>query len=328
MTPFELQAATSAEDAVARLAAHPGAALLAGGTTQLPLMKLGIVRPGIVIDISRIGHDAIERDGHGWHIGALARNADVARHPGLVAELPMLTQAILMGASGQIRAMATVGGNLLQRTHCPYFRDMHTACNKRVPGSGCDAVGGQHRGQAVLGTSRQCIATHPGDMAVALAALDASVVLLGPRGRRQVTFTDFNLEPGDTPDRETLLDADEMVLALHVPAPPVARRSLYRKVRDRTSYAYALVSCAVALDLECGVARDVRIALGGVATRPWRAWQAEAALRGRVAGPDEFRRAAGLALAGAVPGSQNGFKVGMAEQVVARSLAELAGLAE
>ncbi len=324
MTPFNLQTATSAENAVALLAANPGAALLAGGTTQLPLMKLGVARPGTLIDIGRIGHDAIERDGDGWRVGALARNADVARHPELAAELPMLTQAILMGASGQVRAMATVGGNLLQRTHCPYFRDVHAACNKRTPGSGCDAIGGQHRAQAVLGTSRQCIATHPGDMAVALAALDASVVLLGPRGWRTVAFTGFNLEPGDTPERETTLADDEIILAIHVPAPAVAGRSLYRKVRDRASYAYALVSCAVALDLERGVVRDVRIALGGVATRPWRAWQAEAALRGQVAGPDAFRRAAGLALVGAVPGRQNGFKVAMAEQVLVQSLAELA----
>ena len=315
MTPFALHVARSPGDAVALLAARPGAALLAGGTTLLALMKLDVTKPSDVIDISRIGHDGIERTASGWRIGALARNGDVARHPVIGAGLPVLAQAILQGASGQLRNMATVGGNLLQRSHCPYFRDVHSACNKRAPGSGCDAIGGQNRGQAVLGTSAHCIATHPGDMAVALAALGARVNLLGPEGERTVAFTGFNVEPGDTPDRETVMRPGEIILSVDVPAPLFARRSLYRKVRERASYEYALVSCALALDLdEAGTIREAR---------PWRAWDAEAALRGRRPGAAAFGKAAELAVMGAVPQSHNAFKIGLARQVLAQTLAEL-----
>ena len=328
MTPFALHTACSPRDAVAQLAAHPGAALLAGGTTLLALMKLGVAQPSDVIDISRIGHDGIERTGDGWRIGALTRNGDVVRHPEIAAELPVLAQAILHGASGQLRNMATVGGNLLQRSHCPYFRDVHSACNKRTPGSGCDAIGGLNRGQAVLGTSAHCIATHPGDMAVALATLGASVQLLGPGGERKVPFTGFNVEPGDTPDCETVMRPGEIILSVDVPHLPFARRSLYRKVRERASYQYSLVSCALALDVDDGgIIREARIALGGVATRPWRAWEVETALQDRRPDSAAFQNAAEMALKGAVPQSGNAFKIGLARQVLAQTLAEVAAMA-
>ena len=327
MTPFALLTARSSAEASAHLAANPGAALLAGGTTLLDLMKLGVAAPSLVIDISRIGHDGIERIEGGWRVGALARNDDVVRHPGIASGLPMLVQAISLGASGQLRNMATMGGNLLQRTRCPYFRDLHSACNKRQPGSGCDALEGANRGCAVLGTSGACIAAHPGDMAVALAALNARVGLHGPDGERVVAFTDFNLEPGGTPDRETVMRPGEVILFVDLPDLAFGRRSTYRKVRDRASYQFALFSCALALDLDGGTVREARVALGGVGTRPWRAWEAEAALRGRR--PDEatFRQAAGAAMAGAMPRGQNGFKVELARRVLVQTWADLMGLA-
>jgi xanthine dehydrogenase YagS FAD-binding subunit len=324
MTPFALLTARSLEEASAHLAAHAGAALLAGGTTLLDLMKLGVATPRVVIDISRIGHDGIDRTEDGWRIGALGRNDDVVRHPEIAVRLPLLTQAINLGASGQLRNMATVGGNLLQRTRCPYFRDIHSACNKREPGRGCDALDGANRGCAVLGTSAHCIAAHPGDMAVAVAALGARVRLHGAAGGRTVAFTDFNLEPGGTPDRETCMTPGEVILSLDVPDLPFGRRSTYRKVRDRASYEFALFSCALALDLdEGGTIRDARLALGGVGTKPWRAWEAEAALRGQQANAAAFERAADATLHGAVPRSQNGFKIDLARRVLVQMLAEL-----
>ena len=328
MTPFALLTARSPEEASAQLAANPGAALLAGGTTLLDLMKLGVAAPSVVIDISRIGRDGIERIEGGWRVGALARNDDVARHPGISAALPMLAQAINLGASGQLRNMATVGGNLLQRTRCPYFRDLHSACNKRQPGSGCDALEGMNRGCAVLGTSGHCIAAHPGDMAVALAALGAQVGLHGPDGARVVPFTDFNVEPGGTPDRETVMQPGEVVLFVDLPDLAFGGRSAYRKVRDRASYEFALFSCALALDLdEGGAIREARVALGGVGAKPWRAWEAEAALRGRRPGEAAFRHAAEAALAGAAPRGHNGFKIELARRVLVQTVAELTEVA-
>ena len=328
MTPFALLIARSAAEASAHLTANPGAALLAGGTTLLDLMKLGVAAPPLVIDISRIDHDGIERIEGGWRVGALARNDDVVRHSGIANGLPMLVQAISLGASGQLRNMATMGGNLLQRTRCPYFRDLHSACNKRQPGTGCDALEGANRGCAVLGTSGGCIAAHPGDMAVALAALGARVGLHGPDGERVVAFTGFNLEPGDAPDRETVMRPGEVILFVDLPDLPYGRRSTYRKVRDRASYQFALFSCALALDLdEAGVVREARVALGGVGTRPWRAWEAEAALCGRRADEAAFRDAAEAAMAGAVSRSQNGFKVELAQRVLVQTWAELIELA-
>ncbi len=327
MTPFALLTARSPAEAVAQLAANADAALLAGGTTLLDLMKLGVAKPRVVIDISRIGHDKIERVDGGWRLGALARNDDVVRQPELRTRSPMLTQSILLGASAQLRNMATVGGNLLQRTRCPYFRDLHTACNKRQRGSGCDALDGVNRGCAVLGTSDQCIAAHPGDLAVALAALDASVGLYGPAGARVVRFTEFNIEPGDTPDRETAMQPGEIILFVDVPDLPFGHRSLYRKVRDRASYEFALFSCALALDLtEDGTIRDARVALGGVGTKPWRAWDAEAVLRGRHAETTVFQQAAEVALVGAAPRSHNAFKIELAQRVLVQTLDELTEL--
>ena len=328
MTPFTLLIARSPEEASAQLMANTGAVLLAGGTTLLDLMKLGVAAPPVVIDISRIGHDKITRIDDGWRVGALARNDDVVRHPEIFAGLPVLVQAINLGASGQLRNMATVGGNLLQRTRCPYFRDPHSACNKRQPGSGCDALEGANRGCAVLGTSGQCIATHPGDMAVALAALGAHVGLHGPDGDRVVAFTEFNLEPGSTPDRETVMRPGEVILFVDLPDLAFGRRSAYRKVRDRASYEFALFSCALAFDLdEGGAVREARVALGGIGTMPWRAWEAEALLRGRQ--PDEatFRHAAEAALSGAMPRRHNGFKVELARRVLTQTMVELTEVA-
>ncbi|GAA1985730.1 xanthine dehydrogenase family protein subunit M [Amycolatopsis minnesotensis] len=327
MIPFALHTAASPEEALGRLADEPGAALLAGGTTLVDLMKLEVLRPSAVIDISRIGLDAIERTPRGWRIGALARNRDVAAHPRIAADLPLLSQAILQGASGALRTMATVGGNLLQRTRCGYFRDRTAACNKRSPGAGCAALDGVNRGHAVLGVSDACIATHPGDLAVALAALDARVTLRSRDGERTVAFTDFNLVPGNTPERETVMMPSEMVTAVEVPDLGYARRSLYRKVRDRASYQFALVSCAVALDVEEGVVRAARIALGGVGTKPWRAREAERSLVGRFADAHAFGDAAARALAGARPRPDNAFKVAMAERVLARCLLDLREMA-
>ncbi|WP_428483647.1 FAD binding domain-containing protein [Rhodopila sp.] len=326
MTPFRLLTAHSPEDAVALLASNQGAALLAGGTSLLDLMKLGVTNPRVVIDISRVGGlDSIERAAGGWRIGALARNADVANHPDIVARLPMLAQAIRLGASGQLRNMATMGGNLLQRTRCSYFRDTHSACNKRAPGSGCDAINGVNRGHAILGTSDRCIATHPGDMAVALAALAATVHLRGPEHERVVPFTDFNLEPASTPERETAMLPGEVIVGVEVPALSFGNRSMYRKVRDRASYEFALVSCAVALDIaDDGSIRESRIALGGVATKPWRAWDAEAALRGGRPNLAAFRQAAEAAMAAAIARKHNGFKIRLARRVLVQTLADVA----
>jgi len=329
VTPFSLHAARTSDQAMALLAEHPGAALLAGGTTLLDLMKLDVLAPEVVIDIRRLDLASIARHGDGWRVGALARNSDFAHDPEIAARCPVLSQAILLGASAQLRNMATVGGNLLQRTRCPYFRDVrYEACNKRRPGSGCAALTGATRMHAVLGTSSQCIATHPGDMAVALAALDAAVLVRGPEGERSVPFTEFNIAPGDTPERETVLGPGELIVALDIPDLPFAAYSKYRKVRDRASYEFALVSCAVALDVQGGVVRQARIALGGVATRPWRCRSAEAVLRRAEAGPDTFAAAAEAALEGAVTRPDNAFKVPLAKRALARTLAEVAEMAE
>lgn len=273
--------ADDAAHAVRTVAADPDARFLAGGTNLVDHLKLGIATPGALVDVSRLPLDAVEETASGLRVGTNVRNSDLAAHPALRAGWPGVARALLAGASGQIRNQATTGGNLLQRTRCVYFQDRTTPCNKREPGSGCSAIGGYDRYDAVLGTSPSCVATHPSDLAVALVAADADVVVLGPDGERRVPAAELHRLPGDTPERDTVLEHGELVTAVELPARATSRRSTYVKVRDRASYAFALVSVAAGLELDDdGVVRDVRLAWGGMAHRPWRARVAEDALRG------------------------------------------------
>jgi xanthine dehydrogenase YagS FAD-binding subunit len=294
---------------------------IAGGTTLIDLMRLEVMRPRAVVDITGVGGlAAIEDQGGGLRIGALATNTDVAYHPLVTSRFPVLSEALLSGASPQLRNMATVGGNLLQRTRCPYFRDGTSPCNKRAPGSGCAAQGGYTRSHAVLGTSPRCIATHPSDMCVALVALDAIVHTQGPSGNRSIAIADFHTLPGDHPEIESVLEPGELVTHVELPATPFAARSRYTKVRDRAAFSFALASAAVALDLQGTTIRDARIALGGLATRPWRARDAERWLIGKPAVLDSFRRAAAMALDGAAPRDDNAFKVELGRRTIVRAL--------
>lgn len=324
MRPVRYLRAPDPAAAVAAVAAADGAVFLAGGTNLVDLMKLGVEAPGLLVDVSRLPLTAIEpTERGGLSIGAAVRNSDLAGDRRVRTQYPVLAQALLAGASGQLRNVATVGGNLLQRTRCLYFQDITKPCNKRVPGSGCPAREGYHRELAILGTSPACIATHPSDMAVALAALDASVRVLGPQGERAIPLTDFYRLPGEEPQRDTVLSHGELITAVDLPPLAFATRSHYRKIRDRASYAFALVSVAAALDVEGGVVRDVRLALGGVAPRPWRAWRAEAVLRGAPASEDVFGRAASAELADAQPLPGNAFKVPLARNTLVRTLLDL-----
>jgi xanthine dehydrogenase YagS FAD-binding subunit len=325
MTPLTYHRAGDAAEA-ARLAAVAGHRLLGGGTNLVDLMRKGVERPEALVDVTGLP-DAIEETPEGdLRIGAAARNGAVAAHPLVRARYPMLARAILAGASAQIRNMATMGGNLLQRTRCLYFADTAAAhCNKRAPGSGCDARGGIARYHAILGASPACIATHPSDMGVALAALDAEVLLVGPAGERRVALADFYLAPGDRPDRETVLEPGEVIVAIVLPPSGLAARSTYRKVRDRASYAFALVSVAAGLRLEGDRIAEVRIALGGVAHKPWRAAIAEAQLTGGAATHEAFAEAAAAELAAAAPVPDNAFKVELARRTLTAVLAGLAG---
>jgi xanthine dehydrogenase YagS FAD-binding subunit len=328
MTPFSYQRATDAAGAVATVAATPDATYLAGGTNLVDHLRLGIAHPRALVDISRLPLDRVERtrDG-GLRIGATVRNGDLAAHPDVRRDYPVLAQALLAGASGQIRNAATTAGNLLQRTRCSYFQDATTPCNKRDPGSGCSAIRGFHRMHAVLGASEHCIATHPSDMAVALAALDAEVEVLGAAGPRRVALADLYRLPGDAPHRDTTLEPADLVTGVVLPVLPVAARSAYRKVRERASYAFALVSVAAALDVRDGVVSDVRIALGGVAHKPWRAIRAEEALRGGEATEEAFRAAAAAELAAADPLPDLAWKVPMASNTIVATLRSLLGSA-
>ncbi len=326
MIPFEYQRATDEVGAVATVSRSAGAAFLGGGTNLVDHMKLGIARPDVLVDVTRLPLDRVEPlpEG-GLRIGAAVRNSELAADRAVREWYPVLSQALLSGASGQLRNLATTGGNLLQRTRCVYFQDVTTPCNKRQPGTGCSAVDGWTRYHAILGASEHCVAVHPSDMAVALVALDAVVQLQGPGGRRAVPIGEFHRLPGDEPERDTVLDHGELITAVDLPPLPVARRSEYRKVRDRASYAFALVSVAAALEVEAGRVTDVRIALGGVAHKPWRAHRAEEALRGATASEEAFRAAADAELAAAEPLQENGFKVGMARGALVSVLTELAG---
>ena len=321
MEPFAYATAATASDAVALLRrAGPGAAFLAGGTTLYDLMKLGVERPRAVVDVTRIdGFGAIESGTDELVIGGGARMADVAEHPDVLDRFPALAESLALAASQQLRTMATVAGNLLQRTRCAYFRaGAPFACNKREPGTGCSARSGSDREHAVLGTSDACVATYPGDWAVALVAFDATVDVIGTNGTRTIEIGAMHREPGDHPEVEHVLTPDELIVAIRVPYTAAGRGSTYRKIRDRESYAFALASAAVGLDLaDDGTVRDARVALGGVATRPWRAPVAEEVLRGSVVTEASARAAGEAALSGARPGRENGFKVELAIRTVA-----------
>lgn len=325
MTPFTYARAADGAEAI-RLGAAEGSRYLGGGTNLVDLMRETIERPRMLVDVTRLS-DRIEELGDGsLRIGAAARNTAVAEHRAVRTRFPLLSRAIVSGASAQIRNMATVGGNILQRTRCSYFYDHAGArCNKRTPGAGCDAMEGFNRGHAILGSSASCVATHPSDMCVALAALGAAVHLSGPTGERVLPLTDLHRLPGDHPEIETNLAPGELITAITVPALPAARRSAYRKVRDRASYAFAVVSVAAGLELDGDRVRDVRLALGGVGTKPWRAWRSEAALRGQAATEESFRAAAEAELAEARPLRENGFKVELARRTVTAVLRDLAG---
>jgi xanthine dehydrogenase YagS FAD-binding subunit len=316
--------------AVAAVTDDPGASFLAGGTNLVDHLKLGVARPDTLVDVRRLPLDRVEEvevDGvpH-LRVGANVRNSDLAAHPLVRSLFPAVSRALLAGASGQIRHQATTGGNLLQRTRCVYFQDVTTPCNKREPGTGCSAMGGYDRYNAILGASDACVAVHPSDLAVALAAVDASVVVLGTGGERRIPLVDLHRLPDGRPEEDTMLHHGDLITAVELPASRLARRSSYDKVRDRASYAFALVSVAAALDLaEDGTVRDLRIAWGGVAHKPWRARRAEDALRGAPLTEETARAAAEAELAAAATSSGNAFKVPMVRNATVRALLALGG---
>ena len=319
MKPFTYVRPADARAAIAA-AGDGGASFLAGGTTLVDLMRLEVMTPSAVVDLSPLPLTQIERAGDGLRIGAMARNSEVATHPLVVERYPLLAQALLAGASQQVRNMATVGGNLLQRTRCPYFRDLAVACNKRAPGSGCSAIDGYTRSHAILGTSEACIATHPSDMCVALAALDAVVHTRGAGRERAIPFGEFHTLPGDHPEVESALEPGELITHVELPASPFAAHAHYVKVRDRAAFAFALAAAAVGLDVADGKIRAARIALGGVATKPWRAAEAEQALVGQPPNRASFERAAAAALVDPKPRRDNAFKVALAKRTIVRAL--------
>jgi len=325
MISFQYSRAVDVADAVRQVAASRGAKFVAGGTNLVDLMKMDVEKPPKLIDVTRLPLDKVEEvTGGGLRIGALVRNSDLAYHPAVERRYPMLSSALLAGASQQLRNMATVGGNLMQRTRCAYFYDLATPCNKREPGSGCSAIGGLNRMNAILGTSDACIAVHPSDMCVALAVLEARVRVSGPRGEREIPFADFHRLPGDTPQRDTNLGADELITAIDLPSRGFTANYTYLKIRDRLSYAFALVSVAVGLELEGGKIRTARFALGGVAHKPWRDPEAEAALRGKVANETAFAQAADIVLRDAKGFGHNTFKIDLARKVIVRALSQAA----
>lgn len=326
MIPFSYSRPQDAADAIRLAGASSAAKYLGGGTNLVDLMRESVEAPDSLVDVTGLS-SAIEASPDGsLMVGAAAKNTALAADHNVRERFPVLSRAILAGASGQIRNMATVGGNILQRTRCTYFYDGAARCNKRLPGAGCDAIDGFNRYHAVLGASPSCVATHPSDMCVALAALDAIVHLEGPGGRRTVALADFHLLPGGTPHIETVLEAGELITAVEIPTVSFGSRSTYRKVRDRASYAFALVSVAAALDIdERGLVRDVRIAIGGVAHKPWRAHAAEAALRGQRGQAAAFAQAASVEFAEAAGLQHNAFKIGLAQRTLAAVLEELSG---
>jgi xanthine dehydrogenase YagS FAD-binding subunit len=324
MKPYDYQRARDIPGAVAALAEQPNGKYLAGGTNLVDLMKLEVMTPDVLVDVRRLTSDRIEEteDG-GVRIGAAVTNSDLAADRTIRSCYPVLSQALVSGASGQLRNLATTGGNLLQRTRCTYFYDTTTPCNKREPGSGCSAIDGHNKDHAILGASERCVATHPSDMAVAMTALEAFVNVHGPGGERRIPIEELHRLPDDEPERDTTLEHGELITAVDLPPLDFAYNSKYRKVRERASYAFALVSVAAALDVNDGVVCDVRLALGGVAHKPWRATKAEEALRGEPAGEVTFRAAAEIELEDARPLRENAFKVPLARNVITRTLLEL-----
>jgi xanthine dehydrogenase YagS FAD-binding subunit len=322
--PFAYAHAADAASAVELLERTPDARFLGGGTNLVDLMRLGVETPGALVDVTGLSARVDESAGGGLRIGAAVRNSELAAHPLVHARYPLLASALLHGASGQLRNVATTGGNLLQRTRCLYFQDVSKPCNKRDPGSGCPALEGEHRNLAILGWSERCVATHPSDMAVALAALDAVVQVEGPDGVRSIPVVDLHRLPGDAPERDTVLARGELITAIDLPPYRATSRSRYVKVRERASYAFAVVSLAASLELRDGLVHDVRLALGGVAARPWRASVAEHALRGAAATAGAFAAAADAELAAARPLRDNAYKVALARNLIVHTLAGLA----
>jgi xanthine dehydrogenase YagS FAD-binding subunit len=322
---FGYARANDVAEAVRLIAADPNAKFIAGGTNLVDLMKEDVERPTSLIDITRLPLTKVEEtSGGGLRIGALVPNSDLAFHPLIAQRYPVLASAILAGASQQLRNMASTGGNLLQRTRCAYFYDTVTPCNKREPGSGCSAINGINRGHAILGTSEACIAVHPSDMCVALRVLDATVHVAGPSGERSIAIADFHRLPGDTPQRDTNLARDEIVTAVELPAQGFAKNYTYLKIRDRLSYAFALVSVAVGMEMDGNRIRQARFALGGVAHKPWRDPSAEAFLNGQTARPELFRRAADTLLRDAKGYAHNTFKIELARRATIRALSQAA----
>ena len=320
MKTFAYERLARATDAAGAVAERPGAMFLAGGTTLVDLMKIDVLTPDTVVDARPLGFSSIDVSDDAITIGAAVTNSQLAWHAVVRERFPVLSEAILSGATTQIRNMATVAGNLLQRTRCSYFRDVHAACNRREPGSGCDALEGFNRGHAVLGVSDHCIATHPSDMCVALVVLDADVRTLRSDGTtRSIPFGEFHRLPGDTPHIEVALEHGELITHVVIPTLPAAKRSHYLKVRDRASYEFALASAAVVLDLDGDTIRAARLGLGGIATKPWRATDAERSLAGREATDEAFRDAAEIALAGAVGREHNNFKIELAKRTIVRA---------
>jgi xanthine dehydrogenase YagS FAD-binding subunit len=324
MNPFNYKRATTQADAIQDVAGNHNAKFLAGGTNLIDLMKMNVQQPDGLIDINRLALKKIEKLPNGLRLGALASNSEVANNRLVRESFPVLSEALLAGASPQLRNMATVGGNLMQRTRCYYFMDTAFPCNKRVPGSGCPAIPGFNRIHAILGASDKCIATHPSDMCVALAALDAVIRVESPRGTREIPIADFHRLPGDTPEIDTNLQPDELIVAVDLPSSAFAKRSGYLKVRDRAQYAFALVSVAAALDIRNGRIETARLAVGGVAHKPWRAFDAEKVLTGVPANAQAFKAAAAAVVKGAVPQTHNAFKIEMAQRAVVRILDEVA----
>jgi xanthine dehydrogenase YagS FAD-binding subunit len=325
MINFHYARANDVGEAVSQIAADPSAKFIAGGTNLVDLMKEDVERPSRLIDISRLPLKTVEETAEGGvRIGALVPNSDLAWHPLIEQRYPLLSSAILAGASAQLRNMASTGGNLLQRTRCYYFYDTATPCNKREPGSGCSAITGINRMHAILGTSEACIATHPSDMCVALAAIDAKIHVTGPAGERTIAFADFHRLPGDTPHIDTNLDHDEIITAIELPPRGFAANYSYLKIRDRLSYAFALVSVAAAMEVEGGRLKEARVALGGVAHKPWRDPSAEAALRGQTANEATFMGAADLLLRDARGFAHNSFKIDLARRAIVRALTQAA----
>jgi xanthine dehydrogenase YagS FAD-binding subunit len=323
---FPFRYSKAADEQSALTAGATGARYIAGGTTLVDLMRETVERPGSLVDINGLPYTSIDLQPGKIRIGSLVRMSELASHPAVRQQVPMIGQALELSASAQLRNMASIGGNLLQRTRCLYFRDVSAACNRRTPDAGCSAIEGRNRTHAILGTSQHCVATHPSDLAVALLALDAMVVARDTSGERRISLVDLFRQPGDSPHQEHNLRPGELIVAIEVPVGPEVRRSGYLKVRDRESYEFALASAAVALDISGGNIRSARVAVGGVATVPWRLPAVEGALRGRPPNADNFRSAAALAADGAKPLRENAFKAEVLKRTVERQLATVAAL--